>query len=76
MGPLTISFIGFGAILVLAFLRFPLALSSGILGLEIVSLTTKKNNKNIKKENLVKEKFDFTREVLKNSFQKLAYKFV
>ena len=32
MGPLTISFIGFAAILVLAFLRFPLALSMGLVG--------------------------------------------
>ena len=32
MGPLTISFIGFSAILILAFLRFPLALSMGLVG--------------------------------------------
>ena len=32
MGALTISFIGFSAILILAFLRFPLALSMGLTG--------------------------------------------
>ena len=32
MGALTISFIGFSAILILAFLRFPLALSMGLVG--------------------------------------------
>ena len=40
MGPLTISFIGFAAILVLAFLRFPLALSMGLVG---VIVAVKKN---------------------------------
>ena len=32
MSALTISFIGFSAILILAFLRFPLALSMGLVG--------------------------------------------
>ena len=32
MGALTISFIGFSGILILAFLRFPLALSMGLVG--------------------------------------------